>query len=88
MDYRVHGILPGQNPGVGSLSLLQGIFPPREWNPGIMHFRWIFYQLGHKGSPKVKAHGFKLELVDVGIVGVLVQPTPYCEGMPVFTPFD
>ena len=25
---------PGQNTTVGSLSLLQGIFPPHEWNPG------------------------------------------------------
>ena len=36
----------------------------------------------------VKAHGFKLELVELGIFGILVQPTPCCEGMPVFTPFD
>ena len=26
MDYTAHGILQGQNTGVGSLSLLQGIF--------------------------------------------------------------
>ena len=41
----------GQNTGVGSLSLLQGIFPTRGSNPGLPHCRWILYQLSHKGSP-------------------------------------
>ena len=44
---------PGQNTGVGSLSLLQGIFPTQGWNPGFPHCRRILYQLSHKGS-KVK----------------------------------
>ena len=43
----------GQNTGVGSLSLLQGIFPTRGWNPGLPHCRWILYQLSHKGSPRI-----------------------------------
>ena len=43
---------PGQNTGVGSLSLLQGIFPTQGSNPGLPHFRWILYQLSHKGSPR------------------------------------
>ena len=43
---------PGQNTGVGSLSLLQGIFPTQESNPGLPHCRRILYQLSHKGSPK------------------------------------
>ena len=42
---------PGQNTGVGSLSLLQGIFPTQGSNPGLLHCRWILYQLSHKGSP-------------------------------------
>ena len=42
---------PGQNTGVGSLSLLQGIFPTQGLNPGLLHCRKILYQLGHKGSP-------------------------------------
>ena len=41
---------PGQNSGVGSLSLLQGIFPTRGSNPGLPHCRWILYQLSHKGE--------------------------------------
>ena len=42
---------PGQNTGVGSLSLLQGIFPTQGLNPGLLHCRQILYQLRHKGSP-------------------------------------
>ena len=41
----------GQNTGVGSLSLLQGIFPTPGLNPGLPHCRWVLYQLSHKGSP-------------------------------------
>ena len=44
---------PGQNTGVGSLSLLQGIFPTQGLNPGLLHCRWILYQLSHKGSPRI-----------------------------------
>ena len=43
---------PGQNTGVSSLSLLQGIFPTQGLNPGLPHCRWILYQLSHRGSPK------------------------------------
>ena len=39
---------PGQDTGVGSLSLLQGIFPAQGWNPGLPHCRQILYQLSHK----------------------------------------
>jgi len=44
---------PGQNTGVGSLSLLQGIFPAQGSNPGLPHCRQILYQLSHKGSPRI-----------------------------------
>ena len=39
---------PGQNIGVGSLFLLQGIFPTQGSNPGLLHCRWILYQQSHK----------------------------------------
>ena len=42
---------PGQNTGVDSFSLLQGIFPTQGSNPGLPQCRWILYQLRHKGSP-------------------------------------
>ena len=41
---------PDQNTGVGSLSLLQGIFPTHGSNPGLPYCRQILYQLSHKGS--------------------------------------
>ena len=44
---------PGQSTGVGSLSLLQGIFQTQGSNPGILHCRWILYQLSHKRSPRI-----------------------------------
>ena len=42
---------PGQNTGVGSLSLLQGIFRTQGLNPYLPHCRQILYQLSHKRSP-------------------------------------
>ena len=36
---------PGHNTAVGSLSLLQGIFPSQGSNPGLPPCRWILYQL-------------------------------------------
>ena len=45
----------GQNTGVGSFSLLQGIFPTQGSNPGLPHCRWILYQLSHQGSPRILA---------------------------------
>ena len=55
---RPHGLYspwnsPGQNTGAGSFSLLQGIFPTQGLNPGLPHCRQIFYQLSHKGSPRI-----------------------------------
>ena len=43
---------PGQNTGVGSLSLLHGIFPTQGLNTGIPHCRLILYQLSHKENPR------------------------------------
>ena len=39
---------PGQNTGVASLSLLQGILPTQELNPGSPTLQVDFYQLSHK----------------------------------------
>ena len=50
---RPHGLCspwnsPGQNTGMSSLSLLQGIFPTQGSNPGLPPCRQILYQLSHK----------------------------------------
>ena len=55
---RPHGLYspwnsPGQNTGVGSLSLLQWIFQIQGLNLGLPHCRQILYQLSHKGSPTI-----------------------------------
>ena len=44
---------PGKtkNTGVGSLSLLQGIFSSQELNWGLLHCRQILYQLRYQGGP-------------------------------------
>ena len=41
---------PGQNAGVGSLSLLWGIFPTQGLNPSPPHCRRMLYQMSHQGS--------------------------------------
>ena len=42
---------PGKNIGVGSHSLLQGIFPIQGLNPSPLHCSQILYLLSHKGPP-------------------------------------
>ena len=44
---------PGQNTGVGSHSLLQGIFPTQGLNLGLLHSRWILYQWSQQRSPRI-----------------------------------
>ena len=51
---RPHGLYsswnsPGQNTGVGSLSLLHWIFPTQESNQGLLQYRQILYQLSYQG---------------------------------------
>ena len=63
---------PGKpkNTGVGSLSLLQGIFLTQESNWGLLHCRWILYRLSHQGRPRIRewvACPFSRDLPDPGI---------------------
>ena len=55
MDYTVLGIpgIPGLKTGMNTLSFLQWIFPTQGLSPGLLHCRWIIYQLSHKGSPRI-----------------------------------
>jgi len=46
---------------VGSLSLLQGIFPTQGSNPGLPHCRWILYQLSYQRSPFIGRTDAKTE---------------------------
>ena len=58
LTLRPHGLQParllcprdclGKNTGMGSLSLLQGIFQTQGSNPGLPHCRWILYFLSHQ----------------------------------------
>ena len=64
---RPHGLYspwnsPGQNTGVGSLSLLQGIFSTQGSNPGLPHCRRILYQLSHIGCFYLYKLAFKFSL--------------------------
>ena len=62
-----HGLLPtrllcpwdstGKNTGVGSHSLLQGIFPIQGSNPGLAHCRQTLYHLNHQGTPNLSEKG-------------------------------
>ena len=59
---------PGQNTGVGSLSLLWGIFPTQGLKAGFLHCRWIFLSAEPQGSPRI------LEWVAYPFSGQLSQP--------------
>ena len=53
MDYNCPWNSLGPNTGVGSSSLLHGIFPTQESNPGLPCYRQIRYCLSHEGSPSL-----------------------------------
>ena len=56
---------PGKNTGVGSHSLLQGIFLTQGSNPGHLHCRRILYHWNHQGSPSpYPSHLIKIPLSD------------------------
>ena len=64
MDYIVHGIL--QTRIVSRLSLLQGIFPTQESNPGLLHCRKILYQLSYEGSSESQKEKPDLKISALG----------------------
>ena len=57
---------PGKpkNIGVGSLSLLQQIFPTQELNWGLWHCRWILYQLSYQKRPAREKRSFNSSCSD------------------------
>ena len=52
----IRGIFPGKNTGVGSHSLLQGIFPTQGSNPSLLHCKQILY---HLSLPWTEETGWK-----------------------------
>ena len=50
---------PGQNAGVGSYSLLQGILPTQGLNLGLPHYRQIRYYLSNQRIPVAQIHPCK-----------------------------
>ena len=50
-----------KNTGVGSLSLLQWVFPTQESNQGLLHCWRILYQLSYQGNPVSVEKVFKIK---------------------------
>ena len=46
------------NTGMGSLSLLQGIFPAQESDQGLLPYSWILYQLSYQGRLSLRTYLF------------------------------
>ena len=73
----------GQNNGVGSLSLLQGIFLTQGSNSGLPHFRQILYQLSHKEAQCIQNVSYMhtkyifLKLMKKTAVCLPRYPTPF-----------
>ena len=74
--YGLHSLWnsPGQNTGVGSHSLLQGIFPTQESNPGLPPCRQILHQLSYEGKPResfIISH--IVNTIPVSFVGLILE---------------
>ena len=78
---------PGKpkNTGVGSLSLLQGIFQTQESNQGLLHCRQILYQLRYQGSPFI-ANDMNQHIIIICLYDVNLQGRVY--NTQNFTDFD
>ena len=72
---------PGQNTGMGSRSLLQGIFPIQGSNPCLPHCRQILYQLSHKGNhlPPIYYHFHLIRWKNLSLKKLSELPKPECE---------
>ena len=62
-NFRVHGILQAR---MGSLSLLQGIFPTQGWNPGLQTLQPDSLSAEPQGRPKnTQFHSIETALLNV-----------------------
>ena len=57
-----------KNTGVGTLSLLPGIFPTQELNQGLLHCKWILHQLSCLGSPHNHIYTYNCILCGVTVL--------------------
>ena len=73
---------PGQNTGMGSLSLLLSIFPTQGSNPGLQNCRRILYYLRHKGSPTASSKDLLTGALNLGCTefprAFEISPSPGC----------
>ena len=53
MEYTVHGILQARILEWVAILFSRGIFQTQGLNSGLLHYRWILYQLSHKGNPRL-----------------------------------
>ena len=79
---RPHGLYspwnsPGQNTGVGSLSLLQGIFPTHGFYPGLPHCRQILDQLSQQGKHSCLQTVYRLQTRTEGQTRIVQKRVEY-----------
>ena len=67
----------GQNTGVGRLYLFQEIFPTQRLNPGLLHCRWILYQLSYEGMQRISTNYYHKEDVAHIVNGLLCLTTSF-----------
>ena len=73
-----------KNTGVGSLSLLQRIFPTQKLNRGLLHCRRILCQLSYQGSPQMLVVVFNFErLSDKNVLSYKDDIQCVASGIPV-----
>ena len=65
-----------KNTEVGSLSFLQQIFPAQESYWGLLHCRWILYQLSYQGSPWEAPVNVLLHASGTSLVAQMVNNLP------------
>ena len=66
-----------KNTGVDSLSLLQRIFLTQESTQGLLHCRWILYQLSYEGSP-THVYSFRYIYIQIIFCYRLLQDIKHC----------
>ena len=71
---------------MGSLSLLQEIFPTQESNQGLLHYRRILYQLNYQGSGQIVF--WQIILSRFSVPPSKCYSTIECFSLQILTPFD